>query len=64
MQSIPKQRIVVAAIAALVAAVLSMPATGQTRGGPDRSVLPIPRAAKRPSYSEMRARPRRRHASR
>ena len=55
MQSIPKQRIVVAAIAALVAAVLSMPATGQTRGGPDRSVLPIPEP-KRPSYSEIDAR--------
>ena len=55
MKSIPKQRIVVAAIAALVAAVLSMPATGQTRGGPDRSVLPIPEP-KRPSYSEIDAR--------
>ena len=55
MKSIPKQRIVVAAIAALVAAVLSIPATGQTRGGPDRSVLPIPEP-KRPSYSEIDAR--------
>ncbi|MBK7589756.1 MAG: arylsulfatase [Betaproteobacteria bacterium] len=55
MKSIPKQRIVVAAVGALVAAVLSMPATGQTRGGPDRSVLPIPEP-KRPSYSEIDAR--------
>ncbi len=55
MKSFPRQRVVAAAIGALMAVAVSMSATGQTKGGLDRTVLPIPEP-KRPLYGEIDAR--------
>jgi arylsulfatase A-like enzyme len=50
-----KQRVIVAAIGALMAVAVSMPAAGQAKGGLDRTMLPIPEPI-RPLYSEVDAR--------
>ena len=55
MKAFPKQRIVVAAIGALMAVAVSMSAAGRDKGRLDRTVLPIPEP-KRPLYSEIDAR--------